>query len=129
MKYASLTSAEFALSERDLLERLAASPVYGFRLGRPLSKLERDVLRLADKDGLSTIQKPGRVRGWFRWMLGLSPANPLADPRLEALRRYHVAMRFGRVDLMDQAANLRCGASWRGPARPGVAKMQDGSSS
>lgn len=118
MKYVLLTLAEPPLSERDLLDRLDASPARGFRPGRSLSKLEQNVLRLADRDALSTIQRPGRVLGWLRWILGLSPANPMADPRLEALRRYHVAMRFGRADLIDPAAPLPCGEGWRGPSFP-----------
>jgi hypothetical protein len=117
MEYAPLTPAEDSLSERDLLDRLAASPAYGFLrsgpdqypldatalIGRPLSELEHNVLKLADRDGLSTLRQPGRVWSWLQWLLGVPRANPLADPRLEALRRYCVAKRFDRVDLVGQA--------------------------
>jgi hypothetical protein len=134
MKYAPLTPAEHSLSERDLLDGLAASPAYGLRarsdtdphplgamdaIDRPLSKLEEDVLKLAGRDRLSTIRQPGRLQGWIQWMLGVPRANPLADPRLEALRRYYVAKRFGRVDLVGQATlrNLLGGSSFEGVRR------------
>lgn len=45
------------------------------------------VIRLARRDGLRSLKPASRLRGLIKAVFGLGPVNPLADPRLEALRR------------------------------------------
>ncbi len=53
------------------------------------SALEWSVIRFARLDKLWTIRAAGRVRRFWKWVLGRG--NPeLADPKLEALRRMAV---------------------------------------
>ena len=60
------------------------------------SDLEWSVVRLARRDGLSTLRPYGRIRGFFRWLTGLGINPQLADPRLEAIRRMAVlSWKFG----------------------------------
>ena len=55
-----------------------------------LSPLEWSVVALAQGEKLSSINRPGRVAIAMHRLFGLKPANELADPRLEALRRLAV---------------------------------------
>lgn len=52
--------------------------------------LEWQVVALARRDGLSSIQAAGPVMRALRWLFGLSVSNRLSDARLEALRRISV---------------------------------------
>ena len=80
------TSQPFAFLER--IPAPAAAPEF--------SDLEWSVVRLARRDGLSTLRPFGRVRRFFRWLTGLGINPKLADPRLEAIRRISVlSWRFG----------------------------------
>jgi len=54
-----------------------------------LSALEWAVVRVARRDRLSTLARPGRLSEWMRRLARL-PNPRLADPRLEALRRMAV---------------------------------------
>lgn len=56
-----------------------------------LTQLERAVIALARNDPASSLKRPGRTA---RWLRGSSFAPlPLANPRLEALRRYAILRR------------------------------------
>lgn len=60
-------------------------------MSEELTPLERAVVALSRKDPVSSLQPPGRKRGWI---LGLPTGPlPLANPRLEALRRYAILCR------------------------------------
>jgi hypothetical protein len=60
-----------------------------------LSALEWAVVRVARRDRLSTLVRPGRLSEWMRRLARL-PNPRLADPRLEALRRMAVlTWRYG----------------------------------
>lgn len=60
-----------------------------------LSALEWAVVRVARRDRLSTLARPGRLSEWMRRVLR-TPNPRLADPRLEALRRMAVlTWRYG----------------------------------
>lgn len=52
--------------------------------------LEWSVVEIARRDPLSSIQRPGRIASKMVQLLGKRPSLPLADPRLEALRRFVV---------------------------------------
>ncbi len=70
--------------------------------------LEDQVIDLARTDSLGSLEAPGRIERIFSFVFGLSPGSqPLADPRLEALRRA-VVVAHHRHHLPDvQAAELR----------------------
>lgn len=60
------------------------------------SALEWSIIRLARKDGLSTIREPGPLRRFFNWVVGRTGNPKLASDRLEALRRISVlSLNFG----------------------------------
>lgn len=70
--------------------------------------LEDQVIALARSDSLASLEAPGRIERLFSLVFGLEPGSrPLADPRLEALRRA-VVVAHHRHHLPDaQAAELR----------------------
>ncbi len=70
-----------------------ASPTAG------LSDLERKAVMLAAIDPISSIPDPGFRRRIRDLLLGPDKLNPLADPRLESLRRFAVALVHRRHDL------------------------------
>jgi len=76
---------------------LAWSPRFAVRaptLAAPLlQRVERDVLLASRRDRPSSLKRPGPVGRWIAHLLGFEEANRLADPRLEALRRFAVLLR------------------------------------
>jgi hypothetical protein len=58
-----------------------------------LSALEHDVVALSLFDPLSSIDPPSAVHSALIRLFGTYPPNHLADPRLEALRRYCILRR------------------------------------
>jgi hypothetical protein len=90
----------------------SAVEVEPFRLretGRvEFTPLEDQVIALARMDSLASLEAPGRIERLFSVVFGLEPGSrPLADPRLEALRRA-VVVAHHRHHLPDaQAAELR----------------------
>jgi hypothetical protein len=54
------------------------------------SPLEWTVIDLARRDRLSSLGKPGRIAAAVARLLGRTVQPSLADPRLEALRRFAV---------------------------------------
>lgn len=65
-------------------DAIAFEPQSGF------SPLEWTVIRLAQRDTLSTLGTPGPIARAFGSLFGLGRKSILADPRLEALRRVAV---------------------------------------
>ncbi len=55
-----------------------------------LTELERSVIGIARRDGLSTLRQPGRLSRWLGLIFGVRISPQLADPKLEALRRIAV---------------------------------------
>ena len=90
MAYLARIEPEFS-QPFDFRERMAP-PAAAPKFSEP----EWSVIRLARRDGLSTLRPYGRVRRFFRWLTGLGINPTLADPRLEAIRRISVlSWRFG----------------------------------
>lgn len=52
--------------------------------------LEWSVVALARRDSLGSLRSPGRLAKAMAVVFGSAPQNPVADPRLEALRRMAV---------------------------------------
>lgn len=82
----------------------AAAPA----LTTPFAPLEEHVIELARGDGLGSLEEPGRLARLATWLFGVrARRGPLADPRLEALRRA-VVVACHRHHLPDaQAADLK----------------------
>ena len=78
-----------------------------------LSMLERQVIQLARTDGRWSLAGSGRFQSVLATVLGLERPNPLADPRLEALRRYAVTLRLsaGRLPRADDDRLIAFGFS------------------
>lgn len=64
-----------------------------------LTRLERLTIHIARNDGIDSLTQPERGNRFTRWLFRADQPNPLADPRLEALRRYAVLLRL-RADAM-----------------------------
>ncbi|MDP1027772.1 hypothetical protein Q5H91_11145 [Sphingomonas sp. KR1UV-12] len=64
---------------------------------RGTTDLERSVIMLSLTDSLSSVQPQGRFARALSAIFGLKAANPIADPRLEALRAYAVRYRTRSV--------------------------------
>lgn len=75
----------------------------------PLSALEWKVVTLALREAGEAGAGGSRRRGWFRRMIdgsaGLRPKLPLADPRLETLRRFVCRVR-DRADVTELKPRL-----------------------
>lgn len=59
-----------------------------------LTAVERHTLMLARSDGRRSVDDPNRFIRAMRAMAGITAPNRLADPKLEALRRYSVLYRL-----------------------------------
>lgn len=55
-----------------------------------LSALEWSIVAMAEQDDLSSLRKPGRFWSALNSVFGMGRATPLANDRLEALRRVAV---------------------------------------
>lgn len=82
---------------QDMTESVALAP----RLSRPkaLTPLERSAVMLARIDPVSSLDDPGLRYAVADFIFGPDKVNRLADPRLEALRSFGVAVAHGRDDL------------------------------
>jgi hypothetical protein len=61
--------------------------------GPRFAPLELKVIGLAEADPVASIGPPTRFARWFERWFGFERASPLADARLEALRRFAVLAR------------------------------------
>ena len=82
-----------AYMQHDCFGIVAASAPIVRRSGSILSRLESEVVALADREPLSSLLTARRPIA--RALFGIQPATALADPRLEALRRFVVLHRHG----------------------------------
>ena len=72
------------------------------------SPLEEQVIDLARRDGLGSLEAPGRIERFLTFAFGLNIGRrALADERLEALRRAVVVTRHRHHMPDAQAAELR----------------------
>lgn len=77
-----------------------------------LGREEWWVVEFARKDSLWSLNPDGLLQRLGRFLFGISPAQPLANERLEALRRLAVAAWRRRIDpalvAAARAAGLTC---------------------
>lgn len=70
---------------------------------RGLSATEREAVKLARLDKLGSLRPAGRLHRMSQMVFGLSRrSNWLADPRLEALRRFGVAIAHGGSAVVER---------------------------
>lgn len=81
-----------------------------------LRRVERDVLLASRRDTISSLGEPTPLGRWTGRMLGLRARNRLADPQLEALRRFAVLLRR-RGDRLAAAEQARIVAAGFSPAQ------------
>ena len=70
-----------------------ATRLQGDSAGARFDPLELKVIRLAEADPIASIGPPSRFAAWFERWFGIERPRPLADSRLEALRRFAVLAR------------------------------------
>lgn len=70
-----------------------------------LNRIEREAVMLAKKDRRSSIRPIGVLRKTAGRLFGLPARNRLADPRLEALRRFAVAIAHDTPARSDDEAD------------------------
>ena len=79
------------MSFHDLsLHLFAASDVQTPAPAAPLPKIERDVIDMARSDGRWSLNPDGLLQRGFELLFGIRAAPPLANERLERLRRFAV---------------------------------------
>ena len=66
-----------------------------------LTDLDRMVIALSRNDPCSSLTAPGRFRRIFAYLFAMRLPNALADPRLEALRRFAILLRKQRAHLPE----------------------------
>lgn len=59
----------------------------------PLTPIERDAISASLRDPVWSLAPSGRVRRTLHWIFDTRRPNPLANSRLEALRRFAVLVR------------------------------------
>ena len=79
---------------------------------RRLNALDRHALAASRRDGLRSLAAPHGAWRLLAPLLGLRGGNPLADPALEALRRYAVLLRHGGDALASPAASAAVAAGY-----------------
>ncbi|MBB5712496.1 hypothetical protein [Sphingomonas xinjiangensis] len=62
---------------------------------KPFTVLEEEVISISKLDTLNTVLEPSRLTRWLRAVTAAKVSPPLADRRLEALRRFAVLARLG----------------------------------
>ena len=89
-------------------EPIARMSVPANDTGKPdFTSLEWSVIRLARVDGLSTLRPAGRLRRFWKWLMGRTGSPQLANERLEALRRMAVlSWHYGFTVPGDDVANF-----------------------
>ncbi|WP_066719052.1 hypothetical protein [Sphingomonas pituitosa] len=77
-----------------------------------IAPLERQVVQLSRLDGRATLRAPGRIDALIGLLFGGQRTNGLADPRLEALRRYAVMFRLQGEALPQAETDRLLGAGF-----------------
>lgn len=91
----------------------------GIVAGKPepiLGAFERDIVRMSFQDGRSSLAEVGRLVGIGMWLGGVRRKGGLANPRLEALRRYAILYRLNgqALEASEELAMDRAGFDARG---------------
>jgi hypothetical protein len=88
-----------------------------------LTTIERDVISASLRDPVGSLGPSGRVRRILHWTFDVRRPNPLADARLEALRRFAVLVRqFG--DRLDSGETGRLALAGYSPSQIRAASRQ-----
>jgi hypothetical protein len=86
------------------------------RVEPALGPIERQVISASLRDPVWSLAPSGRVRRMLHWIFDIRRPNPIADARLEALRRFAVlALRFG--DRLDSTEADRLAVAGYSPSQ------------
>jgi hypothetical protein len=88
-----------------------------------LALLEQQVIVLARYDHASSLRNPGRIDAALSWLFGWKSASKLADPRLEALRRYAVTFRLQGEELPQEESDRLIDAGYAASALNEIRRM------
>lgn len=110
----------------DLPRAAIAAPVRGpvdevRAAASQVTPLERRVVRLAFADARSSLETPGWIATMMRRLFSVKSVNRLADPRLEALRRFVVMYRMCGEALPVEEVDRLLGAGF---AREALAEIR-----
>jgi len=100
MAYLDFTAEALDLGSYPIAARLAPRQV-----APRLNGSERAAVMLARKDGVASLNASGRVSKIFEFAFGFRSPNKLADVRLEALRRFAIAVAHERQRLIEWERN------------------------
>jgi hypothetical protein len=78
------------MAYRNFSETLDGGTATKTSISASLTPIEWLIAALAQRDPLSSVEKPGRIAMMLGMLFGDRPSPQLADPRLEALRRFAV---------------------------------------
>ncbi len=79
------------LAAQDAFDTATATPATLYRaVERTFARAEWDVIALARNDGLASLREPSGLTRLLNRLFGLEGTRPLANPKLEALRRVAV---------------------------------------
>lgn len=92
---------------------LTAEPIESTEAEVPFSALELRVIALSGREPASSIEAPSKLDSFLAKLFAIRLAKPLADPRLEALRRFAILARTAGDRLADREVNafIRAGFS------------------
>lgn len=93
-------------SNQRVRQAIAAAPSPEF------GALESLAVWLGMRDDPATLRKQGWLMAWIRDVLGFGPKRPLADQRLESIRRLTVSLRFALItSAWEEALARRAGVT------------------
>jgi hypothetical protein len=91
-----------------------------------LQRIERDVLLASRHDRPSSLERTSLLGRWIARLFGFETSNRLADPRLEALRRFAVLLRR-RGDRLPRCEEARIAAAGFTPTQVSeIRRLVDG---
>jgi hypothetical protein len=74
-----------------------------------LTAADREVIRFAVREPMSSIGPVSTLRRWSDRLFGFNRVNPLADARLEALRRHAIRLRHANGATLDRQELIEAG--------------------
>lgn len=88
-----------------------------------LNRLERLTIHIARNDGIDSLSQGERGNRFTRWLFRADQPNPLADPRLEALRRYAVLLRLYGDAIPAEETRLLFNAGFSAAMLPQIRRL------
>ncbi len=97
-----------------------AEALRGSDLAAQLSELEKAAVDIGARDDLSSVRREGFLLRWMRMLFAMRRPTPLADGRLEAIRRLAVVAHFGHDDQLEDEARAAAASGLAAPVAASV---------